>query len=60
MYIKDSDDNFSAQAIAAIGAAAQLVPAIAEECLKALVRLVGSKNGSSFVSCRRVLSEGVR
>lgn len=54
MYIKDSDDNFSAQAIAAIGTSAQLVPAIAEDCLKALIKLSQSKNGQSLLRCVRI------
>lgn len=38
-YVKDTDEALSALAISAIGTCAQRVPAVAEECLKTLVKL---------------------
>lgn len=43
-YVKDMDDTVSACAIAAIGTCAQRVPAVAEECLKTLIKLLSSKS----------------
>lgn len=45
-YVKDTNDAFSAQAIAALGVCAERVPGVAEECLKSLIKLSQSKNGS--------------
>lgn len=46
IYVKDVEDDFSADAIAAIGTCAQRVPAVAEECLQTLIKLTQSKNGA--------------
>lgn len=48
-YVKDTNDAFSAQAIAALGVCAERVPGVAEECLKSLIKLSQSKNGSLLV-----------
>ena len=47
IYVKDVEDSFSSDAIAAIGICAQRVPAVAPECLQTLIKLTQSKNGSS-------------
>lgn len=46
--VKDSEEVISAGAIGAIGICAEKVPSVAEECLKTLIRLSQSKNGSFF------------
>lgn len=47
VYVKDTDDIFSAEAITAIGVCSRKVPAVAQDCLRTLLQLVRSSNGES-------------
>ncbi|GAA5993961.1 hypothetical protein JCM5350_008340 [Sporobolomyces pararoseus] len=54
-YVRDLDDKFSSDAVAAIGTCAQRVPAVSGDCLKTLIKLLGSKHEPTIASSILVL-----
>ncbi|KAI5474955.1 AP-3 complex subunit beta-2 [Pseudohyphozyma bogoriensis] len=59
-YVKDWDDSFSAEAIAAIGACAKRVPAVSAECTKTLIKLAQGKSDAVIAQSVLVLRSLLR
>ncbi|KAM0748595.1 ARM repeat-containing protein [Meredithblackwellia eburnea MCA 4105] len=55
VYVKDTDEEFSNDAIAAIGTCAKRVPAVADECVSTLLQLVKGKHDSVLAQAIVVL-----